>query len=54
MPIWGFKLFEPLVFISKPKPVVPIEVLSQIMTLDPIIELLNKLKSSPAVIDILE
>jgi len=37
IPICGFKLLEPLVLKSKPNPVVPIDVLSQIITLQPIL-----------------
>ena len=39
-PIWGFKLEAPLFLKSKPKPVEPIVVLSEIITLFPIIEFL--------------
>ena len=38
IPICGFKLVEPLILKSKPKPVEPIVLLSQIITLFPIKE----------------
>ena len=38
IPIWGFRLLEPLFLKSNPKPVVPIDVLSQITTFDPMME----------------